>query len=109
MGPTKREILTEDMAILEDRLSFLQQSVSANDIWEHQLLWELTKFQYDLFDYILSKGEKNNEKVSESNPQSESRKIEVQAVEVCQRRVDEMAAYIQRCQDRRYQQGEIYS
>ncbi len=109
MGPTKREILIEDMTILQDRLSFLQEHVSANDIWEHQLLWELTKFQYDLFDYILSKGEKNNEKVSESNPQSESGKAALQSFEVCKRRVDEMAAYIQRCQNSRYEQGEIYS
>lgn len=74
MGPTKKQILIEDLALVQKRLDFLQQTVPANDIWQNQLLWEHTKILQDL----LEKEIPNNEKVSESNPQSESREAEVQ-------------------------------
>ena len=104
MSPTKREILIEDMANLQKRLDWLQEHVSANDIWQNQLLWELTKYQHDMFDYILNKGEKN-EKVSESNPQSASGEEALQEQQVCTRRVDQVSAILQRLENRRYEQG----
>lgn len=57
--PTKREILIEDMELLQRRLDWLQEHISANDIWQNQLLWENTKINHDIIDYLLSKGEKN--------------------------------------------------
>jgi len=99
MTPTKIDILKEDMALVQKRLDFLQEHVPANDIWQNQLLWEHTKIWHDVLDYILSKGEKKNEKVSESNPQSESREIKIETVDVCPRTVDKISALIQRLQD----------
>ena len=74
MGPTKKQILIEDLALVQKRLDFLQQTVPANDIWQNQLLWEHTKILNDILEKEINK----NEKVSESNPQSESRETEVQ-------------------------------
>ena len=58
MTPTKRQILIEDMALLQKRLDFLQQTVPANDTWQNVNLWELNKIQHDILDFILSKGSK---------------------------------------------------
>lgn len=58
MTPTKRQILIEDMALLQKRLDFLQQTVPANDTWQNVNLWELNKIQHDILDYVLSKGSK---------------------------------------------------
>ena len=58
MNPTKTDILKEDMALLQKRLDFLQQTVPANDTWQNVNLWELNKIQHDILDYILSKGSK---------------------------------------------------
>ena len=74
MGPTKKQILIEDLALVQGRLDFLQQTVPANDIWQNQLLWEHTKILKDILEKEIDK----NEKVPESNPQSESREAEVQ-------------------------------
>ena len=64
MTPTKTDILKEDMAALQKELDFLQQTVPANDTWQNQFHWRHAKYLHDLFDYILSKGEKKDEKVS---------------------------------------------
>lgn len=61
MSPTKIDILKEDLADLQKDLEWLQQNVSANDIWQNQLLWRVVKRQNDMFDYILTKGEKKHE------------------------------------------------
>lgn len=58
MTPTKRQILIEDMALLQKRLDFLQQTVPANGTWQNVNLWELNKIQHDILDYVLSKGSK---------------------------------------------------
>lgn len=58
MSPTKIDILKEDLADLQKDLEWLQQNVSANDIWQNQLFWRVVKRQNDMFDYILTKGEK---------------------------------------------------
>ena len=58
MTPTKRQILIEDMALLQKRLDFLQQTLPTNDTWQNVNLWELNKIQHDILDYILSKGSK---------------------------------------------------
>ena len=58
MTPTKTDILKEDMSALQKDLDFLQQTVSANDTWQRQLLWRHTKYMHDVFDYILTKGNK---------------------------------------------------
>ncbi len=50
MGPTTKEILIEDLARVQKRLDFLQENVSANDIWQNRLLWELTKIVKDLLE-----------------------------------------------------------
>lgn len=63
MGPTKKEILTEDMALIQKRADFLQEHVPANDIWQNQLLWEHNKVLLDLLEKEINK----HEKVSESN------------------------------------------
>ena len=63
MGPTKKQILIEDLAITQSRLEFMQQTVPANDIWQNQVLWEHTKILNDLLEKEIAK----NEKVSESN------------------------------------------
>lgn len=73
MGPTKKQILIEDLALVHKRLDFLQQTVPANGIWQNQLLWEHTKILKDILEKEIDK----NEKVPESNPQSESREAEV--------------------------------
>ena len=64
MGPTKKQILIEDLALIHKRADFLQEHVSANDIWQNQLLWEHNKVLLDLLEKEITK----NEKVSESNP-----------------------------------------
>lgn len=74
MGPTKKQILIEDLALVQKRLDFLQQTVPANDIWQNQLLWEHTKILNDILEKEINK----NEKVSESDPQGESGEAEVQ-------------------------------
>ena len=74
MGPTKKEILTEDMALIQKRADFLQEHVPANDIWQNQLLWEHNKVLLDLLEKEIMK----NEKIPESNPQSKSGEAEVQ-------------------------------
>lgn len=61
MSPTKIDILKEDLADLQKDLEWLQQNVSANDIWQNQLFWRVVKRQNDMFDYILTKGEKKHE------------------------------------------------
>ena len=58
MMPTKREILIEDMELLQRRLDWLQQNVPANDIWQNQNLWELNKINHDIIDFLLTKGDK---------------------------------------------------
>lgn len=58
MTPTKIDILKEDMALLQKRLDWLQQNVSANDTWQNIALWEDTKIKHDILDYILTKGNK---------------------------------------------------
>lgn len=58
MTPTKIDILKEDYAALQQDLDLLQKIVPANDIWQNQALWRHTKYMHDLFDYILTKGEK---------------------------------------------------
>lgn len=63
MGPTKKQILIEDLALTQSRLEFMQQTVPANDIWQNQVLWEHTKILNDLLEKEIAK----NEKVSESN------------------------------------------
>lgn len=63
MGPTKKQILIEDLALTQSRLEFMQQTVPANDIWQNQVLWEHTKILNDLLEKEINK----NEKVSESN------------------------------------------
>lgn len=104
MMPTKREILIEDMELLQRRLDWLQQNVPGNDIWQNILLWEHTKIHHDIIDYILSKGEKN-EKVQESDPQSKSGEAEMQAFQVREGGVDKVLAAIYRRQDRCDQQS----
>ena len=74
MGPTKKEILIEDLALIQKRADFLQQAVPANDIWQNQLLWEHNKVLLDLLEKEITK----NEKVPESNPKSKSGEAEVQ-------------------------------
>ena len=63
MGPTKKEILIEDMALIQKRADFLQEHVPANDIWQNRLLWEHNKVLLDLLEKEINK----HEKVSESN------------------------------------------
>ena len=63
MGPTKKQILIEDLSLTQSRLEFMQQTVPANDIWQNQVLWEHTKILNDLLEKEIAK----NEKVSESN------------------------------------------
>ncbi len=63
MGPTKKQILIEDLSLTQSRLEFMQQTVPANDIWQNQVLWEHTKILNDLLEKEINK----NEKVSESN------------------------------------------
>ena len=63
MGPTKKQILIEDLALTQSRLEFMQQTVPVNDIWQNQVLWEHTKILNDLLEKEIAK----NEKVSESN------------------------------------------
>ena len=52
MGPTKKQILIEDLALVQKRLDFLQQTVPANDIWQNQLLWEHTKILKDILEFL---------------------------------------------------------
>ena len=53
--PTRKEILTEDLASILKWLDFLQQCVPANDIWQNRLLWEHTKILKDLLEKETSK------------------------------------------------------
>ena len=59
MTPSKTDILKEDMALLQEKLEWLQQNVPANDTWQNVSHWESAKIQHDILDYILTKGGKD--------------------------------------------------
>ena len=50
MTPTSNEILVEDLEHLQKWFDLLQNIVPANDIWQNNLLWELTKIVKDILE-----------------------------------------------------------